>query len=39
MNTVYLVTKGSYSDYSVYGVFTDKALAEEYAAQISDRYN
>lgn len=39
MNTVYLVTKGSYSDYSVYGVFTDKALAKEYAAQISDRYD
>lgn len=39
MNTVYLVTKGRYSDYSVYGVFTDKALAEEYAAQISDKWD
>lgn len=40
MNTpVYLVTKGSYSDYSVYGIFADKELAEEYAAQISDRWD
>lgn len=36
---VYLVTKGRYSDYSVYGVFTDKSVAEEYAAQISDRWD
>lgn len=36
---VYLVTKGRYSDYSVYGVFTDKAVAEEYAAQISDQWD
>lgn len=39
MNAVYLVTKGRYSDYSVYGVFADKALAEEYAAQISDKWD
>lgn len=39
MKEVYLVTKGSYSDYSVYGVFEDKAIAEEYAAQISDRWD
>jgi hypothetical protein len=36
MKEVYLVTKGKYSDYSVHGVFIDKAIAEEYAAQISD---
>ena len=35
MNKVYIVTKGRYSDYSIYGVFTDKEVAEEQAAQIS----
>ena len=39
MKEVYLVTKGKYSDYSVHGVFIDKAIAEEYAAQISDRWD
>ena len=39
MKEVYLVTKGQYSDYSVYGVFADKTIAEEYAAQISDRWD
>lgn len=33
---VYIVTKGDYSDYSIYGVFLDKELAEEFAAQISN---
>jgi hypothetical protein len=35
MNEIYLVTQGSYSDYSVRGVFADQKLATEYAAQIS----
>jgi hypothetical protein len=39
MNEVYLVTRGRYSDYSVYGVFADKSLAEEYAQQISNSYD
>ena len=39
MKEVYLVTKGSYSDYSVYGVFADKDLATEYAEQLTDRWN
>ncbi len=30
---VYLVTKGEYSDYGVLGVFLDRALADEFAAQ------
>jgi hypothetical protein len=39
MNEVYLVTRGRYSDYGVYGVFVDKLLAEEYAQQISTKYD
>ena len=39
MKEVYLVTKGKYSDYSVHGVFIDKAIAEEYAAQITDMWS
>lgn len=39
MKEIYLVTQGSYSDYGVRGVFTDKDLATEYAAQISDKYD
>ena len=35
---IYIVTKGSYSDYSICGIFTDKALAEEYAQQITDHW-
>ena len=30
MNTVYLVTKGQYSDYSVCAAFTSKELAEKF---------
>ena len=40
MNSIiYIVTKGRYSDYSIYGAFAEKQLAEEYAAQISDKYD
>ena len=39
MKEIYLVTQGSYSDYGVRGVFTDKDLATEYAAQISTKYD
>lgn len=39
MKEIYLVTQGSYSDYGVRGVFADKDLATEYAAQISDKYD
>lgn len=39
MNKVFLVVKGQYSDYTVRGVFADKVLADEYAAQISDRWD
>jgi len=35
---IYLVTQGNYSDYGVRGVFTDKDLATEYAAQITTKY-
>jgi len=38
MKEIYLVTQGSYSDYGVRGVFADKDLATEYAAQISNKY-
>jgi len=38
MKEIYLVTQGSYSDYGVRGVFTNKDLATEYAAQISTKY-
>jgi len=38
MNEIYLVTQGNYSDYGVRGVFTDKDLATEYAAQITTKY-
>jgi hypothetical protein len=38
MKEIYLVTQGNYSDYGVRGVFTDKDLAKEYAAQISSKY-
>jgi hypothetical protein len=38
MKEIYLVTRGSYSDYSVLGVFEDKNLAEEYAAQHSSKW-
>ena len=38
MKEIYLVTQGSYSDYGVRGVFEDKDLATEYAAQISNKY-
>jgi hypothetical protein len=38
MSEIYLVTQGNYSDYGVRGVFTDKDLATEYAAQISTKY-
>jgi len=39
MTEIYLVTQGDYSDYGVRGVFIDKALAEEYAAQISNQWS
>jgi hypothetical protein len=39
MKEIYLVTQGSYSDYGVRGVFTDKDLATEYAAQITTKYD
>jgi hypothetical protein len=39
MNEIYLVTQGNYSDYGVRGVFADKNLATEYAAQISSTYD
>jgi len=38
MKEIYLVTQGNYSDYGVRGVFADKDLATEYAAQISTKY-
>jgi hypothetical protein len=38
MSEIYLVTQGSHSDYGVRGVFADKNLATEYAAQISSKY-
>lgn len=34
MTTVYLVTSGEYSDYSINGVFSTEQLAEEFAAKI-----
>lgn len=39
MKEIYLVTQGNYSDYGVRGVFVDKDLATEYAAQISTKYD
>lgn len=30
---IYIVTHGSYSDYGILGVFLDRALADEFAAQ------
>lgn len=39
MTEVFVVTKGKYSDYSVYGIFVDKNVAEEYAHQLSDKYD
>jgi len=33
---VYLVTRGSYSDYSVQAVFADKALAEAHRLELSE---
>lgn len=39
MKEIYLVTQGQYSDYSVRGVFVDKELAAEFAAQISAEYD
>ena len=39
MKEIYLVTQGSYSDYGVRGVFVDKELATEYAAQITNKYD
>ena len=39
MKEVYLVTRGRYSDYSVYGVFADKDLATEYAEQLTSRWD
>jgi hypothetical protein len=39
MKEIYIVTKGTYSSYSIYGVFEDKDIADEYAAQISDSYD
>ena len=38
MSEIYLVTQGNYSDYGVRGIFTDKDLATEYAAQITTKY-
>ena len=38
MKEIYLVTQGNYSDYGVRGVFADKDLATEYAAQITTKY-
>ncbi len=32
---IYIVTKGAYSDYGIYGVFEDGAIAKEYCNQIS----
>jgi len=39
MKEIYLVTQGSHSDYGIRGVFTDKDLATEYAAQISNEWD
>ena len=36
MGNIYVVTKGEYSDYSVYGVFSDELLAKKYAELLSD---
>ena len=35
---VYVITKGSYSDYSIRGVAIDKELAEKIRKQVSDRF-
>lgn len=32
MTTIYVVTSGAYSDYSIHAVFSTKELAEEYVA-------
>ena len=32
MSTVYIVTSGSYSDYSINAVFSTEALADQYVA-------
>jgi len=39
MKEIYLVTQGNYSNYGVLVVFTDKDLATEYAAQISNEWD
>lgn len=35
---VYVITKGSYSDYSIYGVAVNKEMAETLRKHVSDRY-
>lgn len=37
--TIYVITKGSYSDYGICAVTTDKARAEELKLLYSDRYD
>jgi hypothetical protein len=37
MKKIYLVTAGEYSDYSIYGVYSTKELAEEAAEQFNIR--
>lgn len=39
MNEVYIVTRGSYSDYSIHGVFFDKEVAFEHAKQITTEFD
>ena len=36
---VYVITKGEYSDYSIYGVAIDKAEAEQMREYFSDEYD
>jgi len=39
MNTIYVVTKGSYSDYHIVGVFDNKTLADRVALAYEGRYD
>ena len=36
--TIYVLTSGAYSDYSIKAVFSTKALAEQYIAKANDKY-
>jgi len=38
MKNIYIVTRGSYSDYGIVGVFDDKELAEQFIKKTNDDY-